>query len=73
MQHHKQVVGQVHRACKESLLITPEIASWNNSHANVLKYSHAEFHQSLKEVPWRRHKTYHSTVKALMVSLNIVQ
>ena len=34
---------QVRRAHKQSLIITPEIASWNNSHANCLKYSHAEF------------------------------
>ena len=65
--------GQVHGACKESLVITPEIASWNNSHTNALKYSHAEFCQSLKEIPQRHCKTYHSTVKALRVSLNTVQ
>ena len=53
--------------------ITPEIASWNNSHMNALKYSHAEFHESLKEITWHRHKTYCSTVKALAVSLNTVQ
>ena len=35
--------GQACRACEESLIITPEIASQNNSCANVLKYSHAEF------------------------------
>ena len=35
--------GQACGACKESLIITPEIASWNNSHANALKYSHTEF------------------------------
>ena len=64
---------QAHRACKGSLIITPEIASQNNSRANAVKYSHAEFHQSLKEIPWHRHKTYHSTVKALGVSLNTVQ
>ena len=64
---------QVHGACKESLIITPEIASRNNSHANVLKYSHTEFHQSLKEIPWHCHKTYCSTAKALRVSLNTVQ
>ena len=34
---------QVHRACKQSLIITPEIASRNNSHTNCLKYSHVEF------------------------------
>ena len=65
--------GQVHRACEGSLLITPEIASRNNSRANLLKYSHAEFHQSLKEIPQCHHKTYHSTAKALRVSLNTVQ
>ena len=57
----------------ESLVITPEIASQNNSRANVLKYSHTEFRQSLKEIPQHRHKTYHSTVKAIGVSLNTVQ
>ena len=30
-------------AWEGSLIITPEIASWNNSHANALKYSHMEF------------------------------
>ena len=35
--------GQAHGACKESLIITPEIALRNNSHVNALKYSHAEF------------------------------
>ena len=35
--------GQAHRAREESLIITPEIALQNNSHANVLKYSHVEF------------------------------
>ena len=34
---------QVHGARKESLIITPEIASQNNSRVNVLKHSHAEF------------------------------
>ena len=42
---------QVHGACKQSLIITPEIASRNNSHANCLKYSHTEFQQGLKETP----------------------
>ena len=65
--------GQVHRACEESLLITPEIASQNHSSTNVLKYSHAEFRQGLKEIPWHRHKTYHSTAKAMGVSLSTVQ
>ena len=60
-------------ACEQSLIITPEIASWNNSRANALKYSHAEFRQGLKEIPWCRHKTYHSTAKAMGVSLNTVQ
>ena len=65
--------GQAHRSGEESLIITPEIALQNNSCANVLKYSRAEFRQSLKEIPQHRHKTYHSTVKALGVSLNTVQ
>ena len=65
--------GQAHGAHKESLIITPEIALQNNSHANALKYSHVEFCQSLKEIPWHCRKTYHSTVKALGVSLNTVQ
>ena len=63
----------MHRAREGSLIITPEIASWNNSHANALKYSHAEFCQSLKEIPWHHRKTYRSTAKALGVSLNTVQ
>ena len=65
--------GQAHRACKESLIITPEIASRNFSRVNVLKYSHAEFRQGLKEIPRRRCKTYRSTGKAMGVSLNTVQ
>ena len=65
--------GQAHGGFKESLIITPEIASQNNSRMNVLKYSHAEFQQSLKEIPWHRHKTYCSTAKAMGVSLNTVQ
>ena len=64
---------QMCRACEESLIITPEIASQNNSCANALKYSHTEFHQSLKEIPQCHHKTYHSTVRPLGVSLNTVQ
>ena len=43
--------GQAHGARKESLIITPEIASQNHSHTNALKYSHAEFRQGLKEIP----------------------
>ena len=43
--------GQAHGAHEESLIITPEIASQNNTRANALKYSHAEFRQSLKEIP----------------------
>ena len=35
--------GQAHRAREESLITTPEIALQNNSHANALKNSHAEF------------------------------
>ena len=56
---------QARGAHKQSLIITPEIASRNNSHANCLKYSHAEFCQGLKEIPQCRHKTYHSTAKGL--------
>ena len=57
--------GQVHRAHEESLVITPETALQNNSHASSLKYSHAEFRQSLKEIPQHCRKTYRSTVKAM--------
>ena len=64
---------QARRAPKGSLIITQEIASWNNSCANALEYSQAEFHQSLKEISQHCCKTYHSTVKALGVSLNTVQ
>ena len=56
---------QAHRAREASLIITPEIASHNNSHTNALKYSHAEFHQGLKEIPQRHRKTYRSTAKAM--------
>ena len=64
---------QVHGACEQSLIITPEIASRNNSCANCHKYSHAEFHQGLKEIPWRHRKTYCSTAKAMGVALSSVQ
>ena len=64
---------QARGAHEGSLIITPEISLQNNSHANALKYSHAEFCQSLKEIPWCCCKTYHSTAKALGVSLNTVQ
>ena len=64
---------QVQRPHKESLIITPKIALWNNSHVNALKYSHVEFSHSLKEIPQCCCKTYRSTVKALGVSLNTVQ
>ena len=57
--------GQACGACKESLIITPEIAVQNHSHVNALKYSHAEFRQGLKEIPQHRRKTYHSTAKAM--------
>ena len=60
-------------ACEQSLIITPEIASQNSSHANSLKYSHAEFRQGLKEIPRRHHKTYCSTAKAMGVALSTVQ
>ena len=42
---------QARGAREQSLIITPEIASRNNSHANCHKYSHAEFRQGLKEIP----------------------
>ena len=64
---------QVHGACEQSLIITPEIALRNNSCADCLKYSHAELRQGLKEIPQRRRKTYHSTVKAMGVALSTVQ
>ena len=64
---------QVHGAHEQSLNITPEIALPNNSRANCLKYSHAEFRQGLKEIPRRRRTTYHSTVKAMGVTLSTVQ
>ena len=64
---------QAHRAREESLIITPEIALQKNSCMNSLKYSHVEFCQSSKEIPWHHRKTYHSTAKALGVSLNTVQ
>ena len=35
--------GQARGAREQSLIITPEIASRNNSRVNCLKYSHAEF------------------------------
>ena len=60
-------------ARKQSLIITPEIASQNNYRANCRKYSHAEFCQGLKEIPRRRRKTYHSTAKAMGVALSTVQ
>ena len=65
--------GQARGACEQSLIITLEIASRNNSRAKSLKYSHAEFRQGLKEIPRRRRKTYRSTAKAMGVSLNTVQ
>ena len=64
---------QAHGACEQSLIITPEIALRNNSHANCLKYSHVEFCQGLKEIPRRHRKTYRSTAKAMGVTLSIVQ
>ena len=60
-------------AREQSLIVTLEIASWNNSHTNCLKYSHTEFCQGLKEIPRRRRKTYCSTVKAMGVALSTVQ
>ena len=64
---------QARRACEQSLIITPEIASRNYSRANCCKDSHVEFHQGLKEIPRRCRKTYHSTVKAMGVALSMVQ
>ena len=43
--------GQVHGTREESLIITPEIASWNFSSMNALKYSHAEFRQGFRGNP----------------------
>ena len=64
---------QAHGACEQSQIITPEIASQNNSRVNCRKYSHVEFCQGLKEIPRRRRKTYHSTAKAMGVALSMVQ
>ena len=60
-------------ARKQSLIITPEIASRNNSHTNCRKHSHVEFCQGLKENPRRYCKTYRSTAKAMGVALSTVQ
>ena len=65
--------GQARGAREQSLIITLEIASRNNSRAKLLKYSHVEFRQGLKEIPRHRRKTYRSTAKAMGVSLNTVQ
>ena len=64
---------QAHGAREQSLIITPEIASQNNSRTNCHKYSHVEFCQGLKEIPQRRRKTYRSTAKAMGVTLRTVQ
>ena len=64
---------QARRAHKQSIIITPEIASRNNSRTNCRKYSHAEFHQGLKEIPQHCPKTYCSTAKAMGVALSMVQ
>ena len=64
---------QARRAHEQSLIITPEIASRNNSRVNCCKYSHTEFCQGLKEIPRCRRKTYRSTVKAMGVALSTVQ
>ena len=58
---------QARGAREQYLIITPEIASQNNSR------THAEFRQGLKEIPQHRPKTYRSTAKAMGVSLNTVQ
>ena len=60
-------------AREQSLIITPVIASWNNSRTNCRKYLHVEFRQGLKEIPWHCRKTYRSTVKAMGVALSTVQ
>ena len=65
--------GQARGAREQSLIITPEIASRNNSRANCRKYSHAEFRQGLKEIPRHHRKTYRSTAKAMGVALRTVQ
>ena len=64
---------QARGAHEQSLIITPEIASRNISRVKSVSYSHAEFHQGLKEITRRCRKTYHSTAKAMGVSLNTVQ
>ena len=64
---------QARGAREQSLIITPEIASRNNSHSNGRKYSHTEFRQGLKEIPRHHRKTYHSTAKAMGVPLSMVQ
>ena len=64
---------QVRGARKQFLIITPEIASHNNSRADCLEYADEEFRQGLKEIPWRRRKTYRSTAKAMGVALSTVQ
>ena len=64
---------QARGAREQSLIITLEIASRNNSCTKSLKYSHAEFRQGLKEIPRRHRKTYRSTARAMGVSLNTVQ
>ena len=64
---------QARGAREQSLIITPEIASRNNSRANCRKYLHAEFRQGLKEIPWHCRKTYRSTAKAMGVALSTVQ
>ena len=64
---------QARGAREQSLIITPEIASQNNSRANCRKYSHTEFRQGLKENPQRHRKMYRSTAKAMGVALSTVQ
>ena len=64
---------QAHGAHEQSLIITPEITSRNNSSSNCLKYSHTEFRQGLKEIRRCRRKTYRSTAKAMGVALSTVQ
>ena len=73
---HSTVSRLWRQACgarEQSLIITPEIASRNNSRTNCRKYSHAEFRQGLKEIPRHHRKTYRSTAKAMGVALSMVQ
>ena len=65
--------GQAHGACKESVIITPEITSQNNSCVNALKYSHAEFQPEFEGNPLASLQNISFTAKPMGVSLNTVQ